>query len=344
MKTIAFFNNKGGVGKTSLVYHLAWMYAELGVKTLAVDLDPQANLTSMFLDEARLEELWPDGEHPDTVYGAIRPILRGIGDIAEPHVEQITPRLGLIPGDLGLSRFEDKLSDAWPRCHNGDESAFRTMTAFHRLIKQAADETGSELVLIDVGPNLGAINRSALIASDYVCLPLAPDLFSLQGLKNLGPTLREWRSVWGDLLKKAPNDISMPKGSMQPLGYVVMQHSTLSSRPVKAYKRWMEMIPAVYRKDMLIEQMEHTVQVEQDRYCLSRLKHYRSLMPMAMAARKPIFFLRSADGAIGAHIEAVGSCYEDFYQLAEQIAAIAEIDLYKYGFTDKYRFLPLLQL
>lgn len=57
MKTIAFFNNKGGVGKTSLVYHLAWMFTECGLKVLAVDLDPQANLTAMFLDEERLEEL-----------------------------------------------------------------------------------------------------------------------------------------------------------------------------------------------------------------------------------------------------------------------------------------------
>jgi len=55
MKTLAFFNNKGGVGKTSLVYHLAWMFADLGKTVLAVDLDPQANLTAMFLDEDRLE-------------------------------------------------------------------------------------------------------------------------------------------------------------------------------------------------------------------------------------------------------------------------------------------------
>ena len=54
MKTIAFFNNEGGVGKTSLVYHLSHMYAEMGVQTLAVDLDPQANLTAMFVDEDRL--------------------------------------------------------------------------------------------------------------------------------------------------------------------------------------------------------------------------------------------------------------------------------------------------
>jgi len=324
MKTVAFFNNKGGVGKISLVYHLAWMFADQGIKTLAADLDPQANLTTMFLDEDRLENMWPDDEHPETVYGAIRPILRGIGDIAQPHVEMITPRLGLIAGDLGLSRFEDKLSDAWPRCHNRDKSAFRTMTAFHRLVQRGA-EWGAEIVLIDVGPNLGAINRSALIASDQVCLPLSPDLFSLQGLKNLGPTLREWRAVWSDLLIKAPSDLPMPKGTMQPIGYIVMQHGILDSRPVKAYKRWMDRIPRVYREAVLDEKFCSAPIVAEDPYCLALLKHYRSLMPMAMEARKPIFFLKSADGAIGAHIEAVKTCYNDFKKLATQIAIKADI-------------------
>lgn len=320
MKTVAFFNNKGGVGKTSLVYHLAWMFSDRGIKTLAVDLDPQANLTAMFLDEERLEELWPDDDHPDTIYGSIQPILRGTGDISQPHVEMITPELGVITGDLGLSRFEDKLSDAWPRCHNRDESAFRTMTAFHRLI-QRGSEWGAELVLIDVGPNLGAINRSALIASDQVCLPLAPDLFSLQGLKNLGPTLKEWRSIWADLLNKAPADLSMPKGTMQPIGYIVMQHGIRDSRPIKAYTRWMDRIPRIYRDAVLNEDTRTLPAVLQDPYCLSLLRHYRSLMPMAMESRKPIFFLKSADGAIGAHIDAVRSCYNDFHALAAQIAA-----------------------
>lgn len=325
MKTIAFFNNKGGVGKTSLVYHLAWMFADHGVKTLAVDLDPQANLTAMFLEQQRMEDLWPDDEHPDTVYGAISPILRGIGDIAKPHVEKIHENLGLIPGDLGLSRFEDKLSDAWPRCHNRDESAYRTMTAFHRLIHRGAEECGAELALIDVGPNLGAINRSALIAADQVCLPLAPDLFSLQGLKNLGPTLREWRMTWKELLIKAPADLLMPKGTMQPIGYIVMQHGIQDSRPVKSYQRWMDRIPHVYREAVLEETAVSFPKVADDPCCLSSLKHYRSLMPMAMEVRKPIFFLKSADGAIGAHMEAVKSCYGDFRDLAQRIAVSAGI-------------------
>ncbi|MFZ3159639.1 MAG: ParA family protein [Rhodoferax sp.] len=319
MKTVAFFNNKGGVGKTSLVYHLAWMFAEHGVKTLAVDLDPQANLTAMFLTESRLELLWPDGDHPDTIYGAINPILRGTGDINAPHVERINPNLGLLPGDLGLSRFEDKLSAAWPNCQLGDESAFRTMTAFHRLI-QSDQDFKADIALIDVGPNLGAINRSALIASDQVCLPLAPDLFSIQGMKNLGPTLRDWRVVWSDLTKKAPQGLSMPKGTMNPIGYVVMQHGSLDNRPVKAYKRWMDRIPSTYRSSVLDEPDAAPPTIATDPRCLSLLKHYRSLMPMAMEARKPIFFLKSADGAIGAHIEAVRNCYDDFQDLAKKIA------------------------
>lgn len=327
MKTIAVFNNKGGVGNTTLVYHLAWMLADNGIRTLAVDLDPRANLTAMFLDEDRLEALWPDDDHPDTIYGCIRPILEGTGDIAAPHVERIYAKrdellLGLVPGDLGLSRFEDKLSAAWPRCHNRDAAAFRTMTAFHRLIEKAG-EWGAEVALIDVGPNLGAINRSALIASDQVVLPLAPDLFSLQGLKNLGPTLREWREIWSQLVGKAPKGLSMPRGSMLPAGYVVMQHGIRDSRPVKAYQRWMEQVPAVYREAVLDERDSRPPSVAKDPYSLALLKHYRSLMPFGMEARKPMFFLKPADGAIGAHGEAVRSCYRDFRALATKVADAA---------------------
>lgn len=319
MKSIAFFNNKGGVGKTTLVYHLAWMMADQGIKTLVVDLDPQANLTAMFLNEDRLEALWPDEEHPDTIFGAIRPILKGVGDIARPHVEHLSDHLGLIPGDLGLSRFEDKLSDAWPRCHNRDESAFRTMTAFHRVVEEGTD-FGAQIALINVGPNLGAINRAALIASEQVVLPLAPDLFSLQGLKNLGPTLREWREIWAELAPKAPAELSMPAGSMQPAGYIVMQHGIRDSRPVMAYQRWMDRIPGVYRQAVLDEPSTDSTLVSSDPYNLALLKHYRSLMPMAMEAHKPIFYLKPADGAIGAHIEATRSCYQDFLKLARKIA------------------------
>lgn len=318
MKVIAFFNNKGGVGKTTLVYHLAWMFAEMDIRVIAADLDPQSNLTTMFLDEARVEELWPDGEHPLTIRGVVGPIMRGIGDIQQPHIEGITQHIGLLAGDLALSGFEDKLADAWPRCHNRDESAFRVMTAFYRALLGAARQRDAELVLVDVGPNLGAINRSALISADHVVIPLASDLFSLQGLRNLGPQLREWRNIWGELVPKSPA-LQLPSGAMRPAGYVVMQHAIRADRPVVAYRRWMDRIPREYATAVLDTPPPAEVRVEQDPHCLATLKHYRSLMPMAMEARKPMFFLKPADGAIGAHGVAVKDCYRDFEQLAWRI-------------------------
>jgi len=112
---------------------------------------------------------------------------------------------------------------------------------------------------------------------------------------------------------------------MQPIGYIVMQHGLLASRPVKAYTRWMDRIPSIFRQAVLGEPDQFNAPMAEDPYCLSLLKHYRSLMPMAMEARKPIFFLKSADGAIGAHSEAVRNCYEDFQFLAEKITAAAGI-------------------
>lgn len=322
MKTIAFFNNKGGVGKTSLVYHLAWMYADLGVSVIAVDLDPQANLTAMFLGEERLEALWPDGDHPESILGAVAPILRGLGDIKVPHVERITNNLGLLVGDLGLSRFEAKLSSAWPECLSRDEAAFRTESAFHRVILKAAQTSAADLALIDVGPNLGAINRAAIIAASYVVVPLVPDLFSLQGLRNLGPALREWRSEWQDRLARRPADptLDLPAADIRPAGYIVMQHAVRADRPVKACQRWMKRIPSVYRKEVLEEDGGRIPPVEGDSQCLALLKHYRSLRPMAQEVLKPMFHLKAADGALGGHIYAVQECYGDFQNLAKAIA------------------------
>jgi len=328
MKSIVFFNNKGGVGKTSLVYHLAWMYSRLGINTIAADLDPQANLTSMFLNESQLENVWPEGEHPKSILGTIRPILRGLGDIGQSHVEVVTKKLGLIPGDLGLSGFEDKLSDAWPKCLDKQEAAFRTISSFYRIIQYAAERQTADLALIDVGPNLGAINRAAMIAAHYVVIPLAPDLYSLQGLRNLGPTLMRWREEWGERIKRNPDkDLSLPEGKMEGIGYVVMQHAVRSDRPVKAYGKWMARIPREYRDSVLAEENIKVPDINNDSHCLAFIKNYRSLMPMAMEVKKPMFNLTPAEGAIGGHMGAVRECFDDIEKLAIKIADHCRISL-----------------
>jgi len=318
---VTFFNNKGGVGQTSLVYHLAWMYAELGTRVVAVDLDPQANLTAAFLDEDELEALWPATGPGQTVFGSISPLLRGIGDIAATSMREIDERLALAPGDPSLSRFEDELSSQWPDCLDGKERAFRVISAFRRLIIDGAEQFEADLVLVDVGPNLGAINRAALVAADHVVVPLAPDLFSLQGLRNLGPTLRRWREEWRARVPMNPDpDLELPPGGMRPAGYVLQQHGVRLGRAVGAYQRWMDRIPGIYRTDVLGQGGDATA-LDDDPNCLAQLKHYRSLIPMAQDARKPVFALKPADGAFGGHQAAVQASRRDFAELACAIAA-----------------------
>lgn len=321
MTTIAFFNNKGGVGKTSLVFHLTWTYVDAGKRVLMVDLDPQSNLTAMCLSEERLEELWePPGGKRKSIRGAVQPIVDGIGDIERAHLEHLHDRVAILPGDIRLAEFEQKLSDAWPRTMDKDPAAFRVASSFHRIIRLAAQEHEADLVLIDVGPNLGAINRSALIAAEYVVTPLGADLFSIQGLKNLGPSLQAWREEWRDRLERNPvPELELPGGRMQPLGYVVMQPNLYGGTITKAYQRWLCEIPAVYAEKVLGRGLPEGTTIDTDPCALGILKHYRSLMPMAQAVRKPIFHLAAADGAIGAHWSAVQEVRKDFAKLARAI-------------------------
>lgn len=318
---LTFFNNKGGVGKTSLVYHLAWMFAEQGLRVLAVDLDPQANLTAAFLDEDQLADLWTDRAGVSTIFRSVKPLL-DVGDFAPVNYQKLSTRLALIPGDLGLSGFEDELSGTWTEALSDRNKArpFRILTAFWRAAQESAQRLDSDLILFDVGPNLGAINRAALLASNHVVVPLGADLFSLQGLRNLGPTLRDWRAGWskrkGDW--KSP-EFDLPPGDMTPVGYIAMRHGVRLTRPVKAYTRWLDQIPSEFRHSVLGKAVSKAPTVEKDPYCLAMLKNYNSLMPLAQEARKPIFSLRSADGAIGSHANAVAKSHDDFKALAQEI-------------------------
>ena len=336
---LTFFNNKGGVGKTSLVYHLAWMLSDLGYNVLAIDLDPQANLTAAFLDEDRLEALWDDvveAAVPNaTVFECIKPLMQ-VGDLGYPTLQRVNPQLMLdgniylIPGDLSLAGFEDTLATEWPNALGSVNlyRPFRILTAFSTIMQHAAAETDSDIILADIGPNLGAINRSALIATDYVVVPLGADLFSLQGLRNLGPTLRRWRQDWGRRRENwSPPEFRLPHGDMKPIGYVVQQHSVRLNRPVRAYDKWVNRMPKEYASNLLEDaDGPYAATPEQDAVnALATMKHYRSLVPMAQEHRKPMFKLTPADGAFGSHAAAVTDARSDFRALAERI--IERIDL-----------------
>ncbi len=321
MKIIAVFNSRDRVGKTSLVYHLAWMYARLDVNVLVADLDPQANLTSMFLNDEELEDLWAEDREGGTIYTSLRPLLEGTGDVTTPHVTEPAPGIGLVAGDMLLSGAENELTSQWPDCLDRKPRAFRVLSAISRALHGAAEEVAAYLILMDVGPNLGALNRAVLVTADYVVVPLAADLYSIRGLHNLGPTLRRWRQEWSERRERNPvAGLDVPRGDMEPIGYVVLQHAVRLNRPVMAYERWMERIPGAYRGFVVGKAARPALSMDDDKHCLATLRHYRSLMPLAEEARKPMFALKPADGVIGSQVNAVRGCYRDFRALARTVA------------------------
>lgn len=327
MKTITFINNAGSVEKTSLVYHLAWMYADLGLNVVAADLDPQVKLTRMFLEDDRLEALW--GQRRRTIFGAIRPLLEGSGDVTAPYVEEPAPGLGLVAGDLALSAVEDELSRQWQACLHRKPRAFRVLSALRRVLRLAAMQTAADIVLVDVGPNLGAFNRAALVAADDLVVPIAPDLCSLQGLRNLGPTLRRWRNEWAERRARRPvGDREVPAGTMRPIGYIVLEPAVRLDRPAQARARWTARIPETYA-EAVIDKRDERDQPENamaaDPNCIAKLRYFGSLTPLAREARKPMFALKPADGATGGLANAVADCRGDFLNLARAVAERAGI-------------------
>jgi len=324
MKTITVFNNKGGVGKTTLIYHFAHMLGEKGYKVLVADLDPQANLSSIFLQETRFLEIYSKEEDRPTVVQCLDEEIVFQYESNPLHIEPVynSDNIGIVLGDLELSSYEDRLSNEWEKSTSGDTTAMGFTSALSRAVQKAGEAWEADFILVDVGPSLGAINRAALLGSDFVIVPVAPDLFSLQGLKNIGVKLAEWRKGWEKGLERVPpkRRIRYPSSKFTPLGYVILQHNVYGSRPVNAYVQWAVKIPELFAQQV-IKDTTWTEQrtVKDDPYCLALLKNYYSLAPMAMQAKKPMFLLKYADGARGAHLNAVQRVYEDFEQFTETV-------------------------
>ena len=327
MKSIAFFNNKGGVGKTTLVHHLAWMFADLGVRVVAVDLDPQANLTAVSLPIDVLASI--ESDQRSSIYDVIAPAISGEPPVV-PEVHEVAPGFGLLPGDLELSTLEDGLSSAWAETRNDSSLArshgMRSSAALATAVRDAGAIYNADVALIDLGPSLGAINRAALLGADVVVVPVAPDIFSLPGLVNVGQALREWRAGWEHRLIDTPSPTGgWPSGHMLPLGYVISRYAGYHDDEARSFRRWIERVPGTFAESVLGSAPPPALTVDDDAACLAWLKHYPSLMAMAHESRKPIFRLKPADGAIGGHQQAVLAAYKDYAALARTIASRAGV-------------------
>lgn len=130
MRSLVLFNNKGGVGQTTLTFNIAHMLARLGLRTVVLDYDPQCSISAIFLSEQALFDLWEESEPGATVYRCIDPVRRGRGDVVAPQLVAAGDNLWLLPGDLGLSRFEQTLAQEWPKTKSVDnERALDVTTA-----------------------------------------------------------------------------------------------------------------------------------------------------------------------------------------------------------------------
>ncbi len=327
MTTIAMVSTLGGVGKTSMVYHLAWMYADLGLKVLVVDFDPQANLTRLFLNASRLESLWAGSGEKGTVFSSIKPLLNGAGDVRPPNVEHITENISLLAGDLELSATEAEFALQWTKATEPDTRTIIVISALSQTVQAAVRQSGAGVVLMDLAPNFSALNRTALAAARYIVTPVSTSGTYSVGLRILGTVLRRWRDEWKITRSVNPlPELALPSNAMCPSGYIIRKDHSWLGRTAES-EGLLRHTASAYHELVLGEPTEPFPSPESDPYFLGSLQQYQSLISIAHEARKPIFSLMPADGAIGAHARAVQDAYREYFALARNIAVRCDLDL-----------------
>ncbi|MGE5482250.1 MAG: ParA family protein [Bacteroidota bacterium] len=313
MKTISIYNHKGGVGKTTIAYNLAHALADLGNAVLIADLDPQANLSLLGMDD--YENYIETGGW--TIATSVLPLITGEGDFTAPQPVGIGNGVTLLPGSIDLASYENLLPSAWTECLAGQPRGFLVTTALGRLLTSAGAMTGADYVLVDLGPNVGGLNRVALLASDYFIVPMMADLFSNRAVRTLGETLKEWTEVWETAAGRARNlRFSLLPGQPHFLGYIAQQYNIYRNRPTKAFEYWKAQMPSVVASSIMDPlQPRGLDRPARDHGAeIGEVKNFHSLVPKAQEARKPIIHLTAADGVIGDHVNTVlaaRACFDD---------------------------------
>ena len=231
MKTISLFNNKGGVGKTTLTWNLSVSLSAKGKSVLLIDFDPQCNLSIALLGETGFSNLLKsDSANPygKTIRAFCQPFIQQ--DIL-PVVHTFPPlhpmatgsgRLDIVPGDFWLNNLSDIISVGT------DLIAGNAITRFliPSLIANKAQELNDceyDYVLIDVPPSFNTIVRSALYCSDYYLVPCTADVFSAYCIGLIGETLPKFRDDWEQGIRRSSaqsNTLISGKGQPKFAGWV----------------------------------------------------------------------------------------------------------------------------
>lgn len=320
MYSLALFNHKGGVGKTTLTFNIGLALAEMGQRVLFIDADAQANLTAVALAPLRVEEAYAEGQ---AISNALGPLVEGSGDFASPTVLQIRDRAWILPGHIDLSSYEAICPTGWTEALAGQVRGLRVTTAPFRLAAAAAAGVGADLVIFDVGPNVGAMNRNILLGCDGFVVPLAPDLFSLNALKSVGQSIAQWVREWAKIALSAsertpPLGFEIPRGMPAPLGYVSQQFSTYRQAPAEAYGRWLDQIPEAYRTEVASRIAATGVSLPPGPDQIGELRNLASLVPMAQKSNAAVFELAGSE-ARGAQYTRARDTFEAFAAIGDQI-------------------------
>ena len=180
MKIISLFNNKGGVGKSTLGFHLGCALGELGKKVLLIDLDPQCNMTISGMFENDLHQIWEEEDDYIEDYGAavekfgleeivtgprsihflLKPTEDGLNELTKyPPIINLYDNVDLIPGRLSLHKYENKLAERWSGLYQSDNLSIRTVTNIRRLCEVYSKTYKYDYVIIDTSPSLGILNK-----------------------------------------------------------------------------------------------------------------------------------------------------------------------------------------
>jgi cellulose biosynthesis protein BcsQ len=319
MKSIAFFTNKGGVGKTTLLCNLAGYLSKYHQRRiLVVDADPQTNATQYMFNDDVLTEVY-DKKSAYTVYSMARPLLQGKG-FSSSHSFRKSANFGVdvLLGDPRFALIEDTLAADWNVLN---VRGLRTTFMFRQFLQSCSDY---DYVFFDMGPSLGSINRSVLIGTDYFVLPISIDIFSIRATENISTWLGDWKKRLLRFLEAIPDtsdiEVDDVEWRLRLLGYVSQQYTakrdaTGERRAVKAYEKIMQTIPAAIR-DGIVD--KHQKVPEGIDYKLGSIPNLHSLIPMSQISRKPIFALKSSDGIVGAHFSKVADVEKLFKSIARR--------------------------
>ena len=183
MRVVAIANQKGGVGKTTTTVNLGAALAGEGHRSVLVDLDPQANLTTSLDLQLSGEQL--------SVYD----VLVDREPFARTLMETGTPNLLACPSEPSLAGADLELAAEEPDLHRRASRLRRSLAAF------AAHHPPAAFVLLDCPPSLGLLTVNALVAADAVLVPMQSEFFAMQGLARLLETVRRIRLAWNPALR-----------------------------------------------------------------------------------------------------------------------------------------------